>query len=63
MALEAVQLGALDSEGLIGNPGPVDQLDIDGVEVLIGWIGLDVRPNVDHFATVDLAFARVLSSR
>jgi len=63
MALEAVQLDILDGEGLIGNPGTVDELDIDGVEVLIGRIGLDVRPDVDHLAAIDLAFARVLSPR
>ena len=40
---------------------PVDKLDVNisGVEVLIGRIGLNVRPDDDHFAAVDLAFARV----
>jgi len=43
--------------------GTVDKLDIDIIEVLIGRIELDMRPDVDHFAAVDLAFARVLPPR
>jgi hypothetical protein len=46
MPLEAVQLDVFDSEGLSLDPRPVDELDIDGVKVLIGRIGLDMRPDI-----------------
>ena len=62
IALQAVELDILDVERLAVYPGPVDQLDIDGIEILIVWIGCNMGPDVDHLTTVDLALSGVFPS-
>jgi hypothetical protein len=61
IALQAVELDVLDVERLAVYPGPVDQLDINCVEIFVIWIRGHMRSDVDHFTAVHLAFAGILA--
>jgi hypothetical protein len=61
IALQAVELHVLDVKRLAVYPGPVDQLDINCVEILVVWIGCNMRPDVDDLTTVDLALSGILA--
>ena len=62
IALQAVELHVLDVKRLAVYPGPVDQLDIDRIEILVVGIGCNMGPDVDDLATVHLAFAGILAA-
>jgi hypothetical protein len=62
LSLQAVELDVLDMERLTVYPGPVYELDIDCIEVFILWIGGHMRPDIDDFAAVHLAFAGILAA-
>jgi hypothetical protein len=62
IALQAVELHVLDVKRLAVYPGPVDQLDIDRIEILVVGIGCNMGPDVDDLATVHLALSGVFPS-